>query len=90
MLNRRHMLLAAAAAGVAAVEGAPSLARARTGEVGRLNALLDAIMAQQLRLSPETTTGLGLDVGELAWTKSELGDRSSAAIQASSPSTARR
>ncbi|ENZ80583.1 DUF885 domain-containing protein [Caulobacter vibrioides] len=82
MLNRRHMLLAAAAAGVAAVEGAPSLARARTGEVGRLNALLDAIMAQQLRLSPETTTGLGLDVGELAWTKSELGDRSSAAIQA--------
>jgi uncharacterized protein (DUF885 family) len=34
----------------------------------------------QLRTLPETTTGLGLDNGELAWTKSKLGDRSATAL----------
>ena len=33
-------------------------------------------MAEDLRLDPETATDLGLDVGELAWTRSELTDAS--------------
>jgi uncharacterized protein (DUF885 family) len=62
------MLLSTVAAGLAA--SAPSLALARQGgEPAKLNALFDAFMAKQLRQSPETATGLGLDIGELAWTK---------------------
>ena len=68
MLNRRHMMFATAAAGFAATGGLPSLVQAREGEVAKLNALFDDIMAKQLRQSPETATGLGLDTGELAWT----------------------
>ena len=76
------MMFATAAAGFAATGGLPSLALAREGEVAKLNALFDAIMAKQLRQSPETATGLGLDSGELAWTKGLLTDRSAAAIEA--------
>ncbi len=83
------MLLATAAAGFAAAGGLPSSALAREGEVAKLNALLDDIMAKQLRQSPETATGLGLDTGDLGWTKSLLGDRSFAAIEAGKVQTAR-
>jgi uncharacterized protein (DUF885 family) len=69
--------LAAATPGLALAQAAPA-----SGEGAKLNALFDAIMATTLRTQPETTTGLGLDVGDLAWTKAELGDRSSAAIAA--------
>ncbi|MFY8209777.1 MAG: DUF885 domain-containing protein, partial [Caulobacter sp.] len=82
MLNRRHMMFATAAAGFAATGGLPSLALASDGEVAKLNALFDAVMAKQLRQSPETATSLGLDSGELAWTKGLLTDRSAAAIEA--------
>lgn len=88
MLNRRHMMFATAAAGFAATGGLPSLALAREGEVAKLNALFDDIMAKQLRQSPETATGLGLDTGELAWTKGVLSDRSLAAIEAGKVQTA--
>lgn len=85
------MLLSTVAAGLAA--SAPGLALAANqdgaapaaaagGEVAKLGALFDAIMAKQLRQQPETTTGLGLDVGDLAWTKALLTDRSQAAIAA--------
>lgn len=78
------MLLSTVAVGLAAAT--PGLALADTapasGESAKLNALFDAIMAKQLRQSPETATGLGLDVGELAWTKAQLTDRSFAAIDA--------
>jgi uncharacterized protein (DUF885 family) len=63
------------------------LAFAREGEVAKLNALFDDIMAKQLRQSPETATGLGLDSGDLAWTKGLLSDRSSAAIKAGAVQT---
>ncbi|KQV56244.1 MULTISPECIES: DUF885 family protein [unclassified Caulobacter] len=89
MLNRRHMMFATAAAGFAAAGGLPSLALAREGEVAKLNALFDEIMAKQLRQSPETATGLGLDSGDLAWTKSLLTDRSFAAVEAGKVETAR-
>ncbi len=82
------MLFATAAAGFAAAGGLPSLALAREGEVARLNTLFDEIMAVQLRVSPEMTAGLGLDTGELAWTRSQLGDRSFAAIKAAEVRTA--
>ena len=40
----------------------------------KLNAVMDAFMAEDLRVDPETATSLGLDVGDMAWIKSELGD----------------
>jgi uncharacterized protein (DUF885 family) len=83
------MMFATAAAGFAAAGGLPSLAMAREGEVAKLNALFDEIMAKQLRQSPETATGLGLDSGDLAWTKSLLTDRSFAAVEAGKVETAR-
>ncbi|MBO9546387.1 DUF885 family protein [Caulobacter sp.] len=89
MLNRRHMMFATAAAGFAATGGVPTLAFAREGEVAKLNALFDDIMAKQLRQSPETATSLGLDSGDLAWTKDLLTDRSAAAIEAGKAQTAR-
>ncbi len=82
MIDRRLLLGGAAAASAAAMS--PSLAAAQRAparasdpaEAARLKALMDAFMAENLRLEPETATGLGLDTGELAWTKSELGDAS--------------
>jgi uncharacterized protein (DUF885 family) len=81
------MLLSTVAAGLAAA--APDLALAQNApaaapgsEAAKLGALFDAIMAKQLRQQPESTTGLGLDVGDLAWTKALLTDRSQAAIAA--------
>ncbi|WP_421737105.1 DUF885 domain-containing protein [Caulobacter sp.] len=89
MQNRRQMLLSTVAAGLAAT--APSLGLARqaaaSGEAAKLNALFDAFMAKQLRQSPETATGLGLDTGDLAWTKGLLSDRSFEAIGANALQT---
>ena len=82
------MLLSTVAVGLAAATPALALAANQdgaapaSGEGAKLNALFDAIMAKTLRQSPETTTGLGMDVGELAWTKAQLADRSFAAIDA--------
>jgi uncharacterized protein (DUF885 family) len=77
--NRRQMLLTAAAAGLAA--GAPALALAAAGPVAnpKLAALLDAFVDEMLRDSPETATGLGLDTGKYAGSRTKLDDRSSAA-----------
>jgi len=78
------MLLSTVAVGLAAATPSLALAQAAPagGEVAKLTALFDAIMAKQLRQSPETATSLGLDVGDLAWTKALLADRSFAAIAA--------
>ncbi|WP_419255874.1 DUF885 domain-containing protein [Caulobacter sp. ErkDOM-YI] len=80
------MLFSTVAAGFAA--SAPSLAFAQgaapaNGEVAKMNALFDDAMAKLLRQSPELATGLGLDNGDLAWTKGLLSDRSFEAIAAS-------
>jgi len=76
--NRRQMLLSAAAAGVAA--SAPALALAAAGPIEnpKLSALFDAFVDEMLRDSPETATGLGLDVGKYAAERSQLDDRSAA------------
>ena len=47
--------------------------------VARATAVYDALVARQLRRSPESATGLGLDTGDMAWTKSLLSDSSLAA-----------
>ncbi len=83
MTNRRQLLFSAAALGLAAA--APRFAAARegapaTGEAAKLNALFDDLMARQLRQAPELATALGVDSGDLAWTKSELSDASLQAL----------
>ena len=88
MLNRRRLMMGAGA--VSALASLPTFALAKAAvaalapsdpaEVAKLNALMDALMARQLRRGPEGATSLGLDVGELAWTKSALSDTSLAAL----------
>ena len=88
MLSRRRLLAGAATA--AAFAQLPSLALAKgkslapaqsdPAEAAKLNALMDEIMARTLRRSPEAATSLGLDTGELAWTKSTFSDLSLAAL----------
>ena len=84
------MLFSTVAAGFAA--SAPSLAFAQgpapaNGEVAKMNALFDDAMAKLMRQAPELTTSLGLDKGDLAWTKGLLSDRSFEAIAAGAAQT---
>ena len=84
------MLFSTVAAGFAA--SAPSLVFAQgsapaNGEVAKMNALFDDAMAKLMRQAPELTTSLGLDKGDLAWTKGLLSDRSFEAIAASAAQT---
>jgi uncharacterized protein (DUF885 family) len=78
MTTRRAFLAASAAATV--LTSVPRLAGAQetaaTGEAGKLNALFDDFMGETLRASPEFATSLGLDSGDLAWTRSALADGS--------------
>ena len=79
MLNRRDLLLSAAAASLAplAAEAAPAAGpRSDPETVRRLNALYEQFMQQQLARSPQLATRLGLDKGALAAAKSRLDDRS--------------
>ncbi len=84
MIDRRRLI--AGAAGLSAAAAATPLAWAQAaagadaGEAARLNALMADILARTLRRRPETSSGLGLDKGELAWTKSALSDHSLAAL----------
>lgn len=82
MLSRRQLLASAAA-----VAATPSVAAARQNASAQLNALFDVFMAEQLRRSPEEATALGLDTGDLAWTKSTLGDISLAGFADAKAST---
>lgn len=86
MLSRRQLLASTIAAGAAAT--VPGIGFAQGPASARLNTLLDEIMARNLRRSPETATSLGLDTGELAWTKSNLSDFSLAANAQSKAVTA--
>ena len=90
MLDRRRLLGGAATAATLAL--APALAFAESkaapatsppsepAEVAKLNALMDEFMQRNLRRIPEQATALGLDKGELAWTRSTLADESLAAF----------
>jgi uncharacterized protein (DUF885 family) len=88
MTTRRQFIATSAA--VATLAAAPALARAQAaGEAGKLSALFDAVMDENIRATPEIATSLGLDNGDLAWTKSALGEASLAARADAKARTAR-
>ncbi|HRD46940.1 MAG TPA: DUF885 family protein, partial [Caulobacter sp.] len=79
MQNRREFLFAASAAAAVATAVSPKDVFAATTasdptELAKQNALFDLLVERQLRRSPETATGLGVDKGALSWTKSALSD----------------
>jgi uncharacterized protein (DUF885 family) len=85
MTNRRNVMTGAAAVG--AMAASPAFAKTVVHKpdpkaAAKLNALLDDFMQRNLKRSPETATGLGLDKGALAGEKSLLDDRSLAASAA--------
>ena len=80
MHNRRQLLASAAAFGAAAAAPKLALAAAPTGEAAKMYAFFDKAMAQTFGRSPELPTALGIDKGDLAWTKSELSDYSLTAL----------
>jgi uncharacterized protein (DUF885 family) len=79
MLDRRALLLSAAAAGVL---GATRTARAASPAETALNRYLGDFSEQLLRKWPETATSLGLDKDGRAALKARLNDRSWAAVEA--------
>ncbi|MET3528501.1 DUF885 domain-containing protein [Phenylobacterium koreense] len=89
MQNRRQLLTTAAA--FAAAAAAPRLAGAATptGEAAKMYAFFDKSIAQTFRRTPELPSSLGLDKGDLAWTKSELSDFSLTALAENKANTSR-
>ena len=79
MLNRRDLLLSAAALSLTPAIG--PLAAPAAGESQKLTALFDRFVQEQLQRNPETATGLGLDKSALAPLKSRLTDASLAAAE---------
>ncbi len=81
-IDRRHLLVASAAASLAAVTGAKAAkptAAATPGDAA-LNRYLETVSEHMLKVSPETATSLGLDTGKRAALKSQLSDASMAHI----------
>jgi uncharacterized protein (DUF885 family) len=72
VLSRRQLLRTTVAAG--AVAAAPRLAFAQGAPADQLKTFFDQVMARAFRASPTLPTSLGIDKGELGWTKSKLGD----------------
>ena len=79
MLDRRQVLKTGAAAAALGAAAGPGIAFADAAG-DRLDKVFDTFMSQTLDRSPETATGLGLDLGARAWEKSKLDDRSLAAL----------
>jgi uncharacterized protein (DUF885 family) len=78
--DRRRLLLAAAASGLAAAKPKPG-DHAGGADAG-LGRYFDGLCEQYLKASPELATSLGLDTGKRAALKSELSDASMAHIAA--------
>jgi uncharacterized protein (DUF885 family) len=81
-MNRRELLAAVSAAGLAGGLGVAGRALAAPGTHAELDALFDAFVSEGLDLSPEGATSLGLDVGARAGQRAKLGDRSPAGYKA--------
>ena len=79
-MDRRDFLAASAA--TALVAALPGRAFAQAGDA-QLNALFDAIFADNMRRSPQQASSLGLDKGPMAALKHQLGERSLAESAAS-------
>ncbi len=79
MIDRRHLL-----AGAAAVTATSALPRAASAQApaqagvqdGLLRSMLDGFFEEELRMSPEGATQLGLDTGRNADLRGKLSDRS--------------
>ena len=92
MLQRRQLLAGAASVAALTPFSSAALAKAKApaappapsdpAEAARLNGVMEEIMQRTLRRSPETTSSLGLDAGDLAWTKALLSDNSLSALAA--------
>ena len=76
MLDRRQLLSTAAAAGVLPFVGAATRGMAQGASPGaaQMNMLFDSFVQQDLRRYPEGATQLGLDKGNMAWTKGALSE----------------
>jgi uncharacterized protein (DUF885 family) len=77
MIDRRHLLAGAAA--VAASSALPAAAQMQPqagAQDGLLRSMLDGFFEEELRMSPEGATQLGLDTGRNADLRSKLSDRS--------------
>jgi uncharacterized protein (DUF885 family) len=81
IFDRRRLLLAAAASGLAAAGPKPKGHGAAPGDAA-LNRYFDQLCERYLKTSPETATSLGLDKGAHAALKSQLSDASAAHIAA--------
>jgi uncharacterized protein (DUF885 family) len=84
VLSRREVIAALASTAalplLAACGGARAPNRPTTGEADALS-LLDEVADHLLRLSPESATSLGIDIGPRAALRSQLADRSAAGQQ---------
>jgi uncharacterized protein (DUF885 family) len=86
VFDRRQLMASAAAAGISAL--APhAFAQPQTqsqpaaaGKAGRLNALYDAFMQENMKDGPEYATSLGLDTGALASLRHKLSDNSAEGV----------
>jgi uncharacterized protein (DUF885 family) len=88
MLNRRELMMTAAASGIASA--LPALAADQEPEAAKMNALFDQFVQATLQRQPEEATSLGLDKGDLAPLKSRLSDVSLAAVAKEKTDNARR
>jgi uncharacterized protein (DUF885 family) len=79
-LTRRQALAGLGATTALPLIQSPAFGQAKSSET-QATALLDSIAENLLRLSPETATALGIDKGERAFLRSQLGDRSAAGQQ---------
>ncbi|WP_125256334.1 DUF885 domain-containing protein [Brevundimonas fluminis] len=77
MLNRRHLMLTAAATG--AVLAAPAAASVRTEEDARLDAMLTRWLEETIDRNPTLATSLGIDRGDRAHLAGKLPDASAGA-----------
>ena len=76
MIDRRR-LLASTVAAAATLKPLAALAQASTSPEGaKANGIYDAFVQEGLRRYPENASYLGLDKGDLAWTKGTLSDSS--------------
>ncbi len=92
MLNRRDLMVGAAAAGALApfADGLGQTADQQAAEAARMNTLFDGFVREALERQPEAATSLGLDTGDLAPLKSRLTDASLAAVAKEKVDNARR
>jgi uncharacterized protein (DUF885 family) len=82
MIDRRRLLLTAAAGAGLAAAGQAIAAPLQAGAGAQLRAVMDKIVAETLMTSPETLTQLGFDKGPNAAMKARLDDRSQTKVLA--------